>query len=156
MGYTHYWEMQRDFTDDEWTRITEGAREIAEKCKQHFDFGNWGGSHRVKFPTINETKIAFNGVGDDSHETFFLTKEATVEDWRTAHFAFCKTARKPYDIGVVSILAWAKRVAPDAINISSDGEEDVFEKGTYQYRDIGVLQPDTPLEKLSKRLNHDS
>jgi hypothetical protein len=35
--------------------------------------------------------------------------------------AFCKTEYRPYDSVVVSILAVAKKVAPDAILVRSDG-----------------------------------
>ena len=36
----------------------------------------------------------------------------------TNAFAFCKTARKPYDAVVVSILASIKKIAPGALKIS--------------------------------------
>ncbi len=41
-------------------------------------------------------------------------------------FAFCKTARKPYDPVVVSILVAARDIAPDAIRISSDGGDEAL------------------------------
>jgi hypothetical protein len=91
-------------------------------------------------PIINfETGINLNG--ERSHETFLLKPEATG-------FAFCKTARKPYDKVVTAILLRAsqlagsgiciKSVSPygigddyeaDSVNRSSDGLWEEWEQG---------------------------
>lgn len=79
-------------------------------------------------PKLDNKQIALNGnekspAGDLSHESFILWKNPPKDSWD-----FCKTARKPYDAVVVSILALAKKVAPKAISISSDGGRAALKK----------------------------
>jgi hypothetical protein len=71
---------------------------------------------------VSDDIIRFNGVGDDGHETFCLTKEASG-------FEFCKTAGKPYDILACAILAAAKQHAGDGLNVSSDGDANDWVEG---------------------------
>ena len=70
MGYTHYFDQVRSFTDDEWSKITERAKDILSQEKNIID-------HDPKSDqklTIDDEVIRFNGIGDESHETFFLPK----------------------------------------------------------------------------------
>jgi len=53
-------------------------------------------------PQIDDRLVAFNGVEDDGHETFWVDRNEPV-------WAFCKTARKPYDEIVVACCESAKR-----------------------------------------------
>jgi len=70
-------------------------------------------------PIINDKKIAFNGVGEDGHESLVIHKVG-------CEFEFCKTARKPYDEVVVAVLKVAREVNP-WMELSSDGGPEVFE-----------------------------
>lgn len=83
-------------------------------------------------PEIDADCIALNGVqpkGD--YESFVLEREPTMPDYyneqrkikelREGLFSFCKTEYRPYDAVVVSILAAAAKIAPDAFFPSSDG-----------------------------------
>ena len=115
MGYTHYWSNARDLTDSEWDAIKAAASRIintARNCyfitlAREFDDAS-------NKPEITDEYIRFNGVGDDGHETFYLSREAT-------DFQFCKTARKDYDAPAAAILIAAKVYAPDAFSWRSDG-----------------------------------
>ena len=71
---------------------------------------------------VSDTKIQFNGLGNDGHETFGLTKEKPGKD--AEFFDFCKTARKPYDLAVGLALLIAKNHARNSIKVSSDGDWD--------------------------------
>lgn len=117
MGYTHYWEQSRDFSKTEWLKIKKSAKEIFDSNKGIVF--NWEGKGS---PEITDKSIRFNGNSDtgDDHETFELTKKK--ED-----FSFCKTARKPYDAVVVKVLSTVRKIAPDAIRLSSDGGKDIFD-----------------------------
>ena len=53
------------------------------------------------FKAKNQKEIWLNGVGDDSHEAFLLDFKGS--------WAFCKTARKPYDLAVKAILILAEK-----------------------------------------------
>lgn len=70
-------------------------------------------------PVIGNNDIIFNGdasKGDD-HETFRLSKDFEG-------FQFCKTARKSYDRYVKAVLIVAQRVAPGALEVSCDGDDE--------------------------------
>ncbi|KAK0631041.1 heterokaryon incompatibility protein-domain-containing protein [Bombardia bombarda] len=80
--------------------------------------------------------IEFNGVGDDSHELFVLSEYK--------HHEFVKTLQKPYDTPVACILLRAYHLAPDNVELWSDGRWDQKEwmraRGLYQ-----SLWPGEPL-----------
>jgi hypothetical protein len=63
MGYTNYWHQYNDFTDEEWKSILQEYDYIKEVCK-----------NIIVDETTKTNEIVFNGVGENSHETFFLTK----------------------------------------------------------------------------------
>jgi len=86
---------------------------------------------------IDDDIIRFNGVEDDGHETFILTRTKRAKyDYESQEeydvdgaFDFCKTARKPYDVLVTSSLLAAMRIANGAWVVGSDGDEYDWEKG---------------------------
>lgn len=71
-------------------------------------------------PVFSETEIRFNGVGDNGHETFYLSPE--MRD-----FEFCKTACKPYDTAVVAVLCLLAHHTD--VRVSSDGDPSDWEAG---------------------------
>jgi len=118
MGYTHYWRQRRDITPDEW----DDVRAAFNAMLAHIEFS---------IADVENTAdvIAFNGVGDYSHEIFVLNRVlATARaEWNTPDaeplcFQFCKTARKPYDLIVTAMLLVVSEVAPAWADVSSDGD----------------------------------
>ena len=71
MGYTHYWTQTRDFTRDEWAQIRVDIEALLKDVQhvQGIPLGNGAGDPGTS-PEITDSKIWFNGVGGDSHETF--------------------------------------------------------------------------------------
>jgi hypothetical protein len=126
MGYTHYWDQHKTFTDGQWAKVCEAARLVAEK---HGDILCFEYDETDKSPQIDNDAIRFNGKGDDGHETFYLTREqppknAWVERERyddEGAFNFCKTSRKPYDAAVVLLLGAIRKLAPGVLTLRSDG-----------------------------------
>ena len=136
MGYTHYWQQARDFTDTEWAELTATAQRVIKSCGVPLLFE----SDQIKPPQIDGERIRFNGVTRDGHETFVMTRkkrarrdyEAESSDPDDAEnaprFEFCKTAAKPYDVAVVAILIAASSIGGmkdsnyPAVSWSSDGE----------------------------------
>lgn len=78
-------------------------------------------------PIFDKDYVALNGdqSKDEDYETFWLDRQPKHPDWVTDKservFNFTKTEYRPYDAVVVSILHVARTVAPDAIEVSSDG-----------------------------------
>ena len=136
MGYTHYWRQLRDFTDTEWQELTRLAKLITADGQGILANGL---SDKNSEPTIDNEQICFNGIGDDGHETFRITKKkrakADYEEQeaydRQGAFEFCKTAQKPYDRYVVAVLCAIYRVQRDVMNISSDGNTADWTEGLF-------------------------
>ena len=126
MGYTHYWRQARDFTDVEWIELTRLAKLITNGSQgilAHYpatvgEDDYYGGIEDDVF-IIDDEEIRFNGIGEDGHETFLITKKKRAKaDYEEQHaydkkgaFNFCKTAHKPYDKYVVAVLCAVHRVA---------------------------------------------
>ena len=115
MGYTNYWTVEKEFTEQEWKTI----RKEYDYIKENFD------EVIIEDQSKNEDEIVFNGLrkDDNDHETFVLSKVFRDPWYRgdNIKFNFCKTARKPYDLAVWHMLTFAKMVAPNSIKISRDG-----------------------------------
>lgn len=123
MGYTHYWKTLKEFSPTQWDRLTLATKSIIKQANAQGI--KIAGSDGTGKPKISSDSICLNGQGeDDSHETFHLARNPT-------EFEFCKTAEKPYDSVVVSILAKAKEIAGDNIELSSDGGEEVFKNACF-------------------------
>ena len=144
MGYTHYWRQQRDFTDTEWQELTRLAKLITADGQGILANAF---SDKNSKPTIDNEEISFNGIGDDGHETFCITrkkrdlydyeKQDSIQDAYMHDksgggvFNFCKTAHKPYDKYVVAVLCAIYRVHRDIMNISSDGNTADWTEGLF-------------------------
>ena len=74
-----------------------------------------------KPPQIDVDQIRFNGKLADGHETFLLLLS---ED---ENFAFCKTARKPYDAEVKAVLDLVEKHCPGWLRINSDGPNPIVD-----------------------------
>lgn len=114
-GYTHYWKNKshKAFHDEQWQKIKNATKEIIRKAEA--DGIPIAGRDGKGKPEITDTYILLNGEGDNAHERFYLEKNPK-------DFEFTKTARKPYDAVVTSILQYIHKIAPNVLNISSDGD----------------------------------
>lgn len=126
MGFTNYYYQTRSFTKTEWTEIVAAANSIlAAAAAKGIKICGWDGTDE---PVLNDKEIRLNGDGakDLDHETFALAcaQPSNRFDGEKDYFNFCKTARKPYDAVVVSILVAAAEIAPGALRLSSDGGEE--------------------------------
>jgi hypothetical protein len=124
MGYTHYWTLNRSLTTDEWSAITADATAILALAQTRGIVLWYQDDEPDTEPVVSGEHIWFNGPTEDGHETFVLSPLHERDG-----FNFCKTARKPYDTAVIAILCAAKARAPDAIELSSDGELDDWQEG---------------------------
>lgn len=129
MGYTHYWDRNvKPEPKEAFGRLLLDARRITDVAKaEGIELTGWSGDPADGEMELNEGCIRLNGLHDESHETFHWPAVAEPEEWQLPRedgsiFTFCKTARKPYDAVVGSLLIRAKLHYGDSIRVSSDGE----------------------------------
>lgn len=123
MGYTHYYEQKRSFTDAEWSLIVKGWRLISKEAKHYLDDKSNLDSAHAKHKLV-DPYFDINGIGDEAHENFVLFKYLEhPRDLRNPvnGSGFVKTARKKYDRYVVALLILINNVAPNAFVVRSDG-----------------------------------
>lgn len=114
MGYTHYWRQRADIPAEKWAAICADVRALIERLPDGVSVAAEFDSNEPALVTDDE--IRFNGIGDNGHETFVLSRVKP-----NGGFEFCKTAQKPYDVLVCAVLiVAASHKAP--MRISSDGE----------------------------------
>jgi hypothetical protein len=132
MGYTHYWVLTEEPSREKFVEFAEGVKQIVETAK---DAGI-----AIADEEYRDTLIVFNGVGADSHESFYVSADGV-------DFNFCKTAQKPYDIAVTASLIHAKKVFGDKIKISSDGDWSDWDGGKLLYETVYDIQPECVFDK---------
>jgi len=122
MGYTHYWN-HNGFNKEDWAIAQDGARRIIEASEVPVQFEYDDDA----LPDISDDVIRFNGIDDDGHETFYMPRT-------DISFAFCKTARKPYDEIVVAILGMLADIN-SVFEWSSDGSSQDHADGKALYNE---------------------
>lgn len=129
MGYTHYWTQTRAFKAAEWREVSNDIGRILAYAQGFgIPLGDWEGEAGSQ-PTFDASHIGFNGIGDDSHETFVIDRKRTKQWERgTLGGAFCKTAEKPYDVVVKACLCYLSSVT-GTHDVSSDGNGKDFLAG---------------------------
>jgi hypothetical protein len=125
MGYTHYWEA-KPLKGKKLAEVERRYRETGVPALRAL-FARFAGLLAREFdrpdepPQADERVVAFNGIGEDGHETFYVEVDKLFRDGK--EFGFCKTARKPYDAAVCAALLILGRVNPE-MGIGSDGFTD--------------------------------
>jgi hypothetical protein len=120
-GYTHYWTVRgQGFTDKQWRAllsITVGI--ISNALESGIAVAGADGTGE---PDLTARSITLNGPADEMGEPFRFVKTADPA------WGKCKTLHQPYDAVVVSILTAAKKIAPDILEVNSDGGRDIFKR----------------------------
>lgn len=119
MGYTHYWYTPLKMDPSLFAAFSADAQALAYACEipiaEDYDI------HRP--PIFSTDKVWFNGIGEDGHETFGITRTTNrPADRDGLAFDFCKTAAKPYDTLVTAVLMALKYRFGMAVVIASDGD----------------------------------
>jgi len=132
MGYTHYWYRKPKVSQEKMKAIFEDFSRILPQFSNLL--ANWEG---IGKPDISELGFSFNGIGRQAHETMSFPLLQDVPKYQAEDpelkgkaFVFCKTARKPYDIAVTSLLIIIKHHLGDDIKLSSDGTNDDWLEAT--------------------------
>jgi len=113
MGYTHYWTPKRT-NAEKFKDYSNVCARLKKNLPENIQIGDATGDlGSGSQPKFSSKEVCFNGVGDDSHETFNVG--LNQNDWD-----FCKTACKPYDLLVCACLLAAVDML--GYQISSDGD----------------------------------
>jgi hypothetical protein len=126
MGYTHYWNFIEEPSREKFIEFAEGVKQLVATAQE--------AGIEIADEEYGDDKIVFNGVGANSHETFYVSADGV-------DFNFCKTAQKPYDTAVTASLILAKKIFGDNIKVSSDGDWTDWESGQLLYESVYNIQP---------------
>lgn len=137
MGYTHYFTKAAADRDDSlrFEMFARGARTIIDYAKTYEGI-------KIGDLEISDEIVTFNGVGEESHETFYWAIDGSG-------FNFCKTAAKPYDTVVTACLIHLKDVYGDLVDIGSDGSWADWSLGARLYRNATGLTAENFLKRES-------
>lgn len=129
-GYTHYFYSPRGFkgfTTDEWQDICDATESIIRQATEDGIVICDGDGTPGTTAEITSREIWLNGDegAGEAYETFLLSRVGNPGN------GFTKTARRPYDAVVVSILAYINEMYPGKLEIDSDGN-DVFSNPPYR------------------------
>ena len=121
-GYSNYWQQSEDFTSSEWSKIVRLAKAAIKTAEKHGIVirDGWGKGK----PVINNKEVYLNGDAENNldHETFYLTKKRDMKKkYSEPGSGFTKTARKPYDAAVATILVGIQKIAPKKFSAKADG-----------------------------------
>lgn len=135
MGFSHYWKRpNKPVPAKAWDAFTNDVRKIFKAHEgliaREYDLPD-------RAPVVDDTEVRFNGIGDDGHETFRLTRDFEPCAWRSRdpQFSFIKTERKPYNQVVTSVLSCVEHHLGDIFDVSSDGD-DGEDDGIFPYSAI--------------------
>lgn len=112
--YTQYYELIKPIDDESWKKICIDTKKVIKYYKKLNI--NVEANHPSGIMVSNKNKyINFNGIGDDSYETFSFGKEQM-------RFNFCKTNQNEYDKVVCGVMLVIYHHAKDCVSMSSDGK----------------------------------
>jgi hypothetical protein len=131
MGYTHYWYRVKNLPIHAFDQFTGACKNII--AQSGVKICNLEG---IGEPEITTFLVAFNGNAsvEMDHESFVIERNYIVDEYSHKnedglYFAFCKTARKPYDVVVIACLIAAKLYFGEKIQIKSDGSFTEWQDG---------------------------
>lgn len=104
MGYTHRWKLNGELSE----AVLKDIQLVVNKYRDLIQYE----ADDDRDPEVSPNMIRFNGIGNDSYETFLV--EPHKQD-------FCKTGRRPYDIAVCEVLLVLKHHFRDNFELESDG-----------------------------------
>ncbi|CAI7649616.1 unnamed protein product [Penicillium palitans] len=116
MGYTHYYAIHGWDTPEwqkAWAQLIQDVPNIIKEARVPLSGPTEDEDEITPVVMDSEKGINLNGVRGNAHERFVLCKPG--------HWNFCKTARKPYDVVVTSILLRIWLLAPKNLDLGSDG-----------------------------------
>jgi hypothetical protein len=122
MGYTHYWKRPPHLPSQPFGCALVDCGRLLPDLNVPL-----AGPLGTGKPIFLSDAIVFNGVGAASCETFAIRRDETDPGHGRLVFAFCKTAREPYDLAVQACLIVLKHHLGSQFHITSDGDQEEWE-----------------------------
>jgi len=160
IGYTHYWDIRKKPRLKDLSGCLENIKKVILQYQDVIQLEDDDG----KPPLITKNLIAFNGIGEDGHETFYFEFPPSIKkikdsvryeltpDDKDFTFNFCKTARKPYDECVARCLLILKEYLKDDMKLNSDGDfknEEEWGRAIKEVQSMGIdVLPHLIVEEL--------
>lgn len=136
MGYTHYWYRAPELPVEKWMLFAEDVGKILAVARANGIA--LGDGHGRGHPEVDVDGVCYNGAEPNDYETFYIERVFS-ESYRQADdagrlFAFCKTARKPYDVVVTACLIALQKRFADLVKVTTDGNDSDWQAA----RDLAV------------------
>ena len=148
MAYSHYWYRPARLRAQTQARIIKDLKPLFGRLREIVPLAISDGEYLATYESIVlASGIFFNGYakdpdydGDGSHESFVfpwqidrLSKRSSHDKYSSLKFDCCKTARKPYDIAVQTVLIVISHhlnTDPAGVGmiVNSDGEDAEWEE----------------------------
>ena len=139
MGYTHYWYRVRSLDTAKFAQFSADAKKLYEALPKGIVIRNGEGEGE---PEFSSDAVCFNGDASEGldHETFaidqvFRSDYEQTDGTTGMLFDFCKTARKPYDLLVCSVLLALLHHFPEC-KVSSDGRSGEWRDALRFYQSV--------------------
>ena len=123
MGYTHYWNLK---VKGNQKNFNAAKKDISKLIKNQVVILANGMGEEGSKPEAGK-EVNFNGIEDESYETFSLPEKMPTND--DDCFNFCKTAQKEYDFVVTASLIVLKHYLKNDVKVSSDGDKEDWTEG---------------------------
>lgn len=91
MGFTIYWNQIHPVSQEVWNTFVHRALHLVKR-------------RRTGPIKLEKNILSFEGNTEESHETFYVSKDSERDLGSNTGFGFCKTARKPYTFDVYVCL----------------------------------------------------
>ena len=150
MGYSHYFSRNLTASNnaEAYNKFRNGVEQIiAQATREGIEIAD-GQGQTLGGWDASETRVSFNGLDDQAHETFSFDavcpEQKSYNTQSPMYFDFCKTAEKPYDVVVTASLLLLKDCYGDAVDISSDGYWSEWLNGRELYKRVFGNDPKSP------------
>jgi hypothetical protein len=119
MGWTHYWERERELPTDAFEMAAKDCKLVLTAIDTPFK-----GYHCQGDPILTAKEIIFSGFEGQSCEPFSIKAIEIPRFSGKPVFSYCKTEHLPYDLGVKCALIILKHYLGKQIRIMSDGKNE--------------------------------
>ncbi len=117
MGWTHYWEREKEIPAEEFEKAVNDCELLFSKMNVPL-----AGPQSEAEPVFSPEAMMFNGVQGQDCEIFSMKRIEEPRRPGAAVLSYCKTEKLPYDVCVRAALVIMKHYLGDHLQVMSDGK----------------------------------